>query len=207
MSSNEGYFTDSGGMQMMIEKKFNDMFMITGTNRGSHPGTPAMWDDADLWLEKQKADCVIEDWPMSTVERELKFMILVEIGKFDEETEELTEITESKACYAEQVISISGGVPTSTFTIFQENKLIVHPYKKGRSIRQVYIPTDNDNIPIDEIKGYMWAKPGLTPYMQGYEYKENGEHTCVQNEAAQHLEIFLNEYRDDTVLYYSSPFV
>ena len=64
------------------------MFMVTGTKRGSHPGTPAMWDEADQWLQRKQTGCVIEDWPMSTVERELQFMILVETGEIDDETEE-----------------------------------------------------------------------------------------------------------------------
>ena len=212
MSSNEGYFTDSGGVQMMIRKKFNDMFMITGTNRGSHPGTPAMWDEADQWLQRKQTGCGIEDWPMSTVERELQFMILVETGEIDDETEEPRSIIESKACYAKQVISISGGVTTSTFTIFEEDKPLHHPYVEGRSIRQVYIPTDAEFAPILEKKSYMWAKKGVTPFMQGYEYCENGEHTCVQSEAVnsntgeRDEDIFLNKYRDDTILLRSSPF-
>ena len=52
--------------------------------------------------------------------------------------------------------------------------------------------------------------------MQGYEYYENGEHTCVQNEAVnsdtgeQDEDIFLNKYRDDSIVlhdYFQTPFI
>ena len=62
-----------------------------------------------------------------------------------------------RARHAKQVISISGGVTTSTFTIFEEDKSLNHPYVEGRSIRQVYIPTDANYDPILEKKTYMWA--------------------------------------------------